>query len=61
MSIWWFNRLDGRGPYTLFQSLKEQINAIRYVAKTGSLLKLMFLIISLFAVLMILPILSPPI
>ncbi|NLJ94073.1 MAG: cobalamin-binding protein [Clostridiaceae bacterium] len=35
MSIWWFNRLDGRGPYTLFQSLKEQINAIRYVAKTG--------------------------
>lgn len=35
MSLWWFNRLDGRGPYTLYQSLNEQIKAIRYVAKTG--------------------------
>ncbi|NLC39440.1 MAG: cobalamin-binding protein [Clostridiaceae bacterium] len=35
MSLWWFNRLDGRGPYDLYTSLREQILAIRYVAGTG--------------------------
>ncbi|MDD2427322.1 MAG: cobalamin-binding protein [Eubacteriales bacterium] len=35
MSLWWFNLLDGRGPYDLYTSLKEQILAIRYVAATG--------------------------
>jgi hypothetical protein len=35
MSLWWFNRLDGRGPYDLYTSLQEQILAIRYVAGTG--------------------------
>lgn len=33
MSIWWFNRLDERGPYTLYQSLQEQLRAIRLIAK----------------------------
>ena len=35
MSLWWFNRLDGRGPYDLYTSLREQILAIRYIAGTG--------------------------
>lgn len=35
MSLWWFNLLDGRGPYDLYTNLKEQILAIRYVAGTG--------------------------
>lgn len=35
MSLWWFNLLDGRGPYDLYTNLKQQILAIRYVASTG--------------------------
>ncbi|HHU04499.1 MAG: hypothetical protein WCR98_01965 [Saccharofermentanales bacterium] len=35
MSLWWFNLLDGRGPYDLYTSLQEQILAIRYIAGSG--------------------------
>lgn len=35
LSLWWFNELDGRGPNTLYQNLKEHISTIRYIAKLG--------------------------
>lgn len=35
LSLWWFNELDGRGPNSLYDNLKEHINAIRYIAKVG--------------------------
>jgi hypothetical protein len=33
LSIWWFNRLDGRGPLGLRQSIAEHIETIKYVAQ----------------------------
>lgn len=35
LSLWWFNELDGRGPNSLYDNLKEHISTIKYVAKTG--------------------------
>lgn len=35
LSLWWFNKLDGRGPYDLYTNLREHIAAIRYIASTG--------------------------
>ncbi len=35
LSIWWFNRMDGRGPLGLRNSIREHIDAIRYVAQIG--------------------------
>lgn len=35
LSLWWFNKLDGRGPYDLFTNLHQHCDAIRYIAKTG--------------------------
>lgn len=35
LSLWWFNELDGRGPNTLFDNLKEHINTISYIATVG--------------------------
>lgn len=35
LSLWWFNELDGRGPNSLYDNLKEHIATIKYVAKTG--------------------------
>lgn len=32
LSIWWFNRLDERGPYSLYESLQEQLSTIRTIA-----------------------------
>lgn len=34
LSLWWFNKLDERGPYDLYTNLKQQIAAIKYIAKT---------------------------
>lgn len=34
-SLWWFNELDGRGPNTLYDNLKEHLEAIKYIATTG--------------------------
>lgn len=34
LSIWWFNKLDDRGPYDLYSSLREQFRTIEYVAST---------------------------
>lgn len=35
LSLWWFCRLDGRGPYSLDENLRQQIETLRYVATTG--------------------------
>lgn len=35
LSLWWFNQLDGRGPYDLYTNLQQHVTALRYIAKTG--------------------------
>lgn len=35
LSLWWFNELDGRGPNTLYDNLKEHLDTIRYISKIG--------------------------
>ena len=35
LSLWWFNQLDGRGPNTLYDNLKEHIATIKYIATKG--------------------------
>ena len=35
LSLWWFNELDGRGPNSLYDNLKEHIDTICDIAKAG--------------------------
>jgi hypothetical protein len=35
LSFWWFNRIDGRGPLTVKQGLKEHLQAVQYIASAG--------------------------
>lgn len=35
LSLWWFNKLDERGPYDLYTNLREHIKTIRYIATTN--------------------------
>lgn len=35
LSLWWFSELDGRGPNTVLDNLKEHIETIKYIASTG--------------------------
>ena len=35
LSLWWFNKLDGRGPYDVYTNLKQHIETIRYIAGTN--------------------------
>ena len=35
LSLWWFNKLDERGPYDLYTSLTQHIETIRYIASTN--------------------------
>lgn len=35
LSLWWFNQLDGRGPYDLYTNLTQHVEALKYIAKTG--------------------------
>lgn len=35
LSLWWFNKLDGRGPYDLYTNLKQHIETLKYIAKTN--------------------------
>jgi hypothetical protein len=35
LSIWWFNQLDERGPYSLYESLKQHFETIKYIATTN--------------------------
>lgn len=35
LSLWWFSQIDGRGPNSVSDNLKEHIDTIRYIATTG--------------------------
>jgi len=35
LSLWWFCRIDGRGPYTVRENLAQHLETIRYVASVG--------------------------
>jgi len=35
LSLWWFDELDGRGPNSLYDNLKEHLETIRYIATTN--------------------------
>lgn len=35
LSLWWFNKLDGRGPYDLYTNLQQHIETMKYIAKTN--------------------------
>jgi hypothetical protein len=35
LSLWWFCRIDGRGPYSVRENLRQHIETLRYVASTG--------------------------
>ncbi len=35
LSLWWFNKLDNRGPYDLYTSLTQHIDTIKYIASTN--------------------------
>jgi hypothetical protein len=35
LSLWWFNKLDERGPYDLYTSLKQHIETLKYIAYTN--------------------------
>ncbi|HOM85553.1 MAG TPA: hypothetical protein PKV18_07110 [Tenuifilaceae bacterium] len=35
LSLWWFNKIDGRGPNGVLENLQEHFSALDYIAKTG--------------------------
>jgi hypothetical protein len=35
LSLWWFCRVDDRGPYSLRENLQQHCEALRYIAATG--------------------------
>ena len=35
LSLWWFSRLDGRGPNPVFENLEEHFEALRLIAAAG--------------------------
>ena len=35
LSLWWFNKLDNRGPYDLYTNLQQHIETIKYIASTN--------------------------
>jgi hypothetical protein len=35
LSIWWFCRIDNRGPYPLRENLEQMMDALRYIASAG--------------------------
>jgi hypothetical protein len=35
LSLWWFCRLDGRGPNTVLENLREHAATLRFIARTG--------------------------
>ena len=35
LSLWWFCRIDGRGPYGVRDNLQQHIQTIRYIAASG--------------------------
>jgi hypothetical protein len=35
LSLWWFCQIDGRGPYTVRENLKQHIDTLKSIASTG--------------------------
>ncbi|NTU70196.1 cobalamin-binding protein, partial [bacterium] len=35
LSFWWFNKIDGRGPYTVKKNIYQHIDTLKYIAQTG--------------------------
>jgi len=35
LSLWWFCRIDGRGPYTLLENLRQHAETLGIIARTG--------------------------
>ncbi len=35
LSLWWFNQIDGRGPYDLYTNLCQHFETIKYISTTG--------------------------
>ena len=35
LSLWWFCRIDGRGPNSLSDNLREHVETLRFIASTG--------------------------
>ncbi len=35
LSFWWFNRIDGRGPYDVKENLHQHIETLRFIAASG--------------------------
>lgn len=35
LSLWWFCRIDGRGPCTVRENLRQHVETLRYIAATG--------------------------
>jgi len=35
LSFWWFNQIDGRGPNTVYENLKEHIETLKYISSTS--------------------------
>lgn len=35
LSLWWFCRIDGRGPYTLLENLRQHVETLCIIARTG--------------------------
>lgn len=35
LSLWWFCQVDGRGPNTVRENLREHLEVLRYIASTG--------------------------
>jgi hypothetical protein len=34
LSFWWFNQLDGRGPYDLYTNLKQHVETLKVIAES---------------------------
>lgn len=34
LSFWWFNQLDGRGPYSLLENLQHHLDTVDFIAET---------------------------
>lgn len=35
LSLWWFCRIDGRGPYAVRENLRQHVETLKYIASTG--------------------------
>lgn len=35
LSFWWFNKIDGRGPYDVYTNLQQHFDTLKVIAKAG--------------------------